>query len=574
MQISTLKPLVKRLARFVNERFERWLGLRVLRAESFYRVVSRIIDTEKLRETVAKQERELEELRTIASPDLKSYMRMIEDLAVISGTLVRRQFPKPDNLGSALIVVTSVSQIPHLTALVTSSALGSLNKVVLSFVDVDKLGLRAFCEVNTVTLIDHAFRLIVGDATYCRFEEGELWSNLPAPYSFEFASPTEREPMLVLDQLIAEVRRLSVIRQRCTRVIRHFEAAIMILFEDNAGHDTGMLAATARSFMIPTAIIPFTIADELEPLEGLYRDSRFNSGEDVFNKLAAIRYPHWYHAYRDTGLVRRPGVIALAAEAVGSAPPSPWILNSTRADAIAVESTKMLDHYRSVGIPESQLVLTGSVMDDVLLSAQKMAADRKHRLGLRPDKPVLLCSFPPNQLDPPRPECEIQDYRLLIQYWMEELGRLKDWQVVVKPHPVMEEADIDYLREFPVTVSEAETADLIPLCDLYNTSVSSTIRWALACGKPVLNFDVFRYGYRDFAKEPAVVTVSSLLEFSREVQQLATNPARFDHLREPASAAAPNWGMLDGLSSRRIGELFSALIEGRLELQDHAALTR
>ncbi len=34
---------------------------------------------------------------------------------------------------------------------------------------------------------------------------------------------------------------------------------------------------------------------------------------------------------------------------------------------------------------------------------------------------------------------------------------------------------------------------LVPLCSLYVASVSATIRWAIACGKPVVNYDVYRF---------------------------------------------------------------------------------
>jgi hypothetical protein len=86
--------------------------------------------------------------------------------------------------------------------------------------------------------------------------------------------------------------------------------------------------------------------------------------------------------------------------------------------------------------------------------------------------------------------------------------------------------------------------------------------WALACGKPVLNFDVFRYKYQDFVKEPAVIHVSTRREFSAALAHLGSDREFLQRQAAMAQAAAPRWGMLDGHSAQRIADLFRRLIEG------------
>ena len=108
-----------------------------------------------------------------------------------------------------------------------------------------------------------------------------------------------------------------------------------------------------------------------------------------------------------------------------------------------------------------------------------------------------------------RQDCEFKEFRSLVDFWFAELAKLQYWNVLIKPHPASDPDDVEYMKTFPFPVVEIDTSVLIPICDLYNTSVSSTIRWALACGKPTLNFDVFRYHYRDFDAEAAVATVST-----------------------------------------------------------------
>ncbi len=167
--------------------------------------------------------------------------------------------------------------------------------------------------------------------------------------------------------------------------------------------------------------------------------------------------------------------------------------------------------------------------------------------------------FPPNQLSVKRPDPEFISFSEIADRWLGEFAKLKDWQVVIKPHPAMRPDDVAYLRRFDFPVTELDTTSLIAICDLFNTSVSSTIRWALACGKPVLNYDVYRYRYQDFVNEPAVVTVYDFAEFSRQLGRLTADDEARRELAEAAAAASARWGILDGCSGQRIAGLLNRL---------------
>ena len=71
-----------------------------------------------------------------------------------------------------------------------------------------------------------------------------------------------------------------------------------------------------------------------------------------------------------------------------------------------------------------------------------------------------------------------------------------------------------------VRIAARRTSELVPLCDLYVASVSSTIRWAIACGKPVINYDVYRYRYTDFLNLEGVLVIEEQNEFREIVQRL------------------------------------------------------
>ena len=172
-------------------------------------------------------------------------------------------------------------------------------------------------------------------------------------------------------KIATELRRQRMVATGALRILDRLDASLVVMFEDNAEYVTGIWAAMAQHISVPTVILPFTIADQLEAAEAHYNDPAYWADEGIHNRLARLIRPQWLYFHRDRWLLRREGIAALAAECLGVAPPLPWVLNSSRADAIAVESDAMLKHYSEQGIPSSQLVMTGSVTDDAMYQSKQ-----------------------------------------------------------------------------------------------------------------------------------------------------------------------------------------------------------
>lgn len=464
-----------------------------------------------------------------------------------------------------VVMVTATSQLTQLKALAGSEQLRNGYEVtVVAYVEVQKSGVLDLCVKSGLRLLSHDLQQLCGDYLNIAAEPDSQHPSTDIEAALRGRPSTEDSlRMHEIGLFFSEVRNQSSIATAAQRVLNAAAADLLALFEDHAEYATGIWVSTADRMSIPSVILPYTIADQLEPAEAYLLNDNYWPGNGVYNQLAELAFPHWLYQHRGRQLLRRPGVRLMAAEALGVAPPTPWILNSSRATAIAVESQAMHEHYIAHEIPESQLVMTGSVTDDLLYRALEQKDELRHRLGLEPGKPVLLCSLPPNQLSVPRPLCQFSDFRSIVDFWLNELKRVAGWEIVVKLHPSMLPDDIDYVQTFDVRISDLETTSLIPLCDLYNTSVSSTIRWALGCGKPVLNYDVFRYCYREFAAEPAVLTVSDKDAFSKALRHLTQDEEGLRDLTGKATEAASRWGMNDGRSMERILALFDGLVERR-----------
>jgi hypothetical protein len=465
---------------------------------------------------------------------------------------------------TVVVIMTTVSQIPQLKALAGATLLrDTYDFVIVAYLEVRETGLLSYCVENGIALLNHNLELMCGNSAYKVYAE----SQAAKPY---FGSaicsgaypPADKGLLENTNGILAEVHWQNSVAWQAHRLLHQSQASLVILFEDNPEYHSGGWATVSRLVGIPVVIVPFTISGPREPAESHYYDQRYWAEEDPYGQFIESTLPQWVMSYRNRVLLRCKVHRILALEALGYAPPQPWALNSSKANVIAVESAAMREVYLRQGIPDSQIEVTGSISDDLLVAALKNADRIRQQLGLDAHRPTLLCSFPPNQLSAGRPDSEFHEFKTIVDLWLGELSKLRGWQIIIKPHPAMLRSDVEYLGTFGLLVTELETTSLIAVCDIFNTSVSSTIRWALACGKPVLNYDVYRYHYQDFLNEPAVITVCNFQEFSRELHRLVSDREVFDTYADIAKAASERWGKLDGRSGERIAALCTRLTSG------------
>ena len=352
--------------------------------------------------------------------------------------------------------------------------------------------------------------------------------------------------------------REAMLRRACVaeRLLSSRDWASIVLCEDNVELDTAVWVSVARSRGVRCIIVPYTIANTREFAESYVNFAPYQVAASPQNRLAARWFPRWEKKYKGRRFLRTSYVRILAVEQLGLAPPNPWLLNSGYAHAIAVESQAMRDYYAAAGIPAAQMSITGSLADDVQAAAMAAApglrAELEARLALAPGRPILLCALPPDQNTYDRPGCEFSDFDDLVTFWSTRLGALEGWNVVVRPHPKTRPDQLGALSASGVAVCHDDTATLVPLCDLYVASVSATIRWAIACAKPVINYDVYRYGYDDYLGTEGVLLAETRAEFEALLDRMTRDTAQREQVVRAQRRDAPRWGMLDGHSGNRI----------------------
>ncbi len=329
----------------------------------------------------------------------------------------------------------------------------------------------------------------------------------------------------------------------------------IVVPEDVVGPFWPMLIKTGLQRGVPTVILPYTLANREEAFKSLRGIPDFQTR---YTRLAARLFPSWRMRQDGYDIVRMPAGHVFVHEWLRISPPDPWMMNSGSAKVICVDSPATLDYFKRAGIPAKKLTVTGSVGQDTLARGLRDKESGlqalRQELGLAGRKPLLLVSGCPNQLAGDVPRCEFKTMREVAGHLGEALQALSaDYHLVVRPHPNYLEFG-DFLRGHGVAVSLQPTAQLVPLCDVFIAFASATIRWAAACGVPTINYDIFNYGYSDFAANKGVMTVSEPGDFQALVAGMKPQGEAYRLARSTSQADAAYWSVMDGRGLERIEE--------------------
>jgi hypothetical protein len=367
-----------------------------------------------------------------------------------------------------------------------------------------------------------------------------------------------------LDRIIKQVIQRSIHIGEARRMLLRAHPDILVVMEDNVEGLTGAVTHAARVLGIPFIVLPDYIPNPIEPAQ-YYSGSSSHIVTTYLDRLVALAYPKWIFNYNGRSMLRLASPTVVAYHILGCDPPAPWILNSGYSAAIALDSDTMRTRYVELGFRRDVLRVIGTAQDDRLYRsfAKKPQLRRQilQEIGLEDDRPLIVCAIPPDQYSSSdTSRFEFSTYENLLRTWFGELAAVTSWaNVLVRPHPRTRIDALEPLCPPGVHILSAPTEDLVPICDLYVASISTTIRWALSLGIPVINYDCYRYAYGDFSKAKGIVEVLEQAGFAQALHSILQDQAFQRDLEGASRQDRASWGMVDGHYSDRLAALLDEM---------------
>lgn len=345
------------------------------------------------------------------------------------------------------------------------------------------------------------------------------------------------------------------------RLLQKVGPAIVIVAEDGvSGPAAIQAAAIGRGLQVVD--LPYGYGTQRDLEISLERKSGEEGAlircEGPAGDLVRRHAPWWIKRGLFEGTLMFPPEYILWREALGMGLRDPWIVHGGTAVVLLAESRQMFDLYVKEGIPESALVLTGTPYCDLMLDG--LAEHPEARAALRSPRRIdagrtrILVSWPPSYHSERGAKSEFSTYREMTHKLLGWLKGLPNCDVTISLHPAAPDDDKASLAEIGLKSDDEYVLRLIPRHDVYVSYYSSTIRWAIAAGKPVVNYDAYKLELDVYDAAPGVQTVSDFAGFQRAISGLVSSPEGFASIAARQVAVAQDWGILDGKCMPRILE--------------------
>lgn len=374
--------------------------------------------------------------------------------------------------------------------------------------------------------------------------------------------------------------RHATIADQADLIIDALDIDVFITCNETINYNSHLFVASMRAVGRRSLYLPNSIPS-LNEMNGRLLQNTDVHVVDLCQRIAARLFPKWVRKVFGFSLFRAPLGRILSTERDHVAPHDPWLSFTMGSDAVGISSPFLMDRLLEMGAAyrRRSMFLTGSHEDDahnrLPAKVNAVRADIAAQSGWDVDTPIVLFS-PPANLTTQYALPEFDSYHDLLEYWSRTLSGLRNFNVLISPHPWFELNPDSYavLKASGLKISPRGLADLIPAVDVLATfGASSTPRLAASMGKPVLNYLCFDANFPPednhsyFVGFDSMPVASTRVEWEALLDRLDDRDC-FEDLVDLAKCNASYFGMQDGDFATRLATMVDTLATGTGPLSD------
>ncbi len=361
-------------------------------------------------------------------------------------------------------------------------------------------------------------------------------------------------------------RNVFIFRRAMRRCLEEGNIDLIVMFEDNISYYSDQLLAEGNKKKLPSLVLPYCITSKEELAKSRICSKPNIPQYSVLGRFIEKYIPHYTTPLIGINVIYQQPEFAFVHSFL-SRTKHPFILNSGDFSAIGFESTQMRDFYAAQGaLGNQEVYITGSIWMDILAKQKDQTASKLSALYAKysfdPSKELVVTALPPVLME--KVQGRFKSYRQLLCMWFDTLEPLREkYNILAVLHPRIKDFPLTYLNKYDIPIDRGDTATILPLASLYIASVSETIRWAIACGIPVVNFDVYGFHYPYYENACGVATVYTQQEYKDTIYRLASDAKFWQRLAKNQQQDAERFATLDGKSAQSIATVVQKLLEKR-----------
>ncbi|WP_152571576.1 hypothetical protein [Legionella norrlandica] len=353
-------------------------------------------------------------------------------------------------------------------------------------------------------------------------------------------------------------------------LIEKYNPKLILVGEDGISGNV-FLIKQAKQNKIPVINIPYEVSGREDFInlihEKIEKETviKFNSRDSRYHEFIKKKFKHWILTTEYFDTILFPPELIIARLEYGIDLPNPWTTHGGNADLLAVESHAMLEHYIKENLNKAKLKLVGTVYCDVMYDSMNSdpiyKASYLNKTKISDKVTSILVSLPPSYHNTRKFKNEFPTYKDMIYNLFNMLRELgPNMEITVSVHPAISFDELEIIKSFDVTISNDWIIDLIPKHDIFFVfSYSSSIRWAIACGKPIINYDTYDHNLKIYAGVQGFFNYKYLKDVWQKLTDLQKKE-EYEKIASQMASIRDNWGNLDGKNVNRICNLFDILI--------------
>lgn len=254
-------------------------------------------------------------------------------------------------------------------------------------------------------------------------------------------------------------------------------------------HELAIIKA-AKDLNIPV-IVPAGIIMEpdlywIRKKENLKISNNLNSFQkNIYNKISSEKYGKQIIE----GYFRYPAYIIDFLLTVDSLSTAPFVFGgSPNIKTLCVANKYSYDISKKNGVPEEKIKILGDVNYDILFRSFNTKNKIKETLKIKTDKKIAIFAVPPLF---EHKYVSFETSNNDIEFIIKTLTK-NNFFLILSFHPMMNISDYKYLSlKYNCIISSKSLNTILPIADIYVTTLSNTICWSLICGIRTIVYDFY-----------------------------------------------------------------------------------